>query len=48
MVTVDETTFTNEKMAFFKKHDFDFHLTTSEQENNKYLKTYCFEWEDCK
>jgi len=43
MITVDETTFTNEKMAFFKKHDFDFQLTTTDQENNKYLKTYCFE-----
>lgn len=42
MKTVDSTTFYNEKLDFFKKHDMDYQVLTLEQEDNKYLKTYCF------
>jgi hypothetical protein len=33
----------NDKMAFFKKHNFDYKVLTSDMESNRYQKVYVFE-----
>ena len=43
MIEVKITVWTEEKQKFFKKHNFDYHVITDSLENNRYLKTYCFE-----
>ena len=37
------TDFDKEKQEFFKKHDFNYHVFTSDNENNSYIKVYTFE-----
>lgn len=34
--------FDKEKQTFFKKHNFDYHVFTSNNENNSYIKMYTF------
>ena len=42
-MTVNVKDYENDKMAFFKKHDFDYKVLTCDMESNRYQKVYVFE-----